>query len=252
MPALSLLDRLADLPDPRGRHGRVSPPVPLVALGLVAILAGHTSVAAIAQLGRLRGKRLGPALGVPHGKMPRPTTLTNRLAALDADALDRLSGQWLQGRHAAGRGHAALDGKVLEGRRDGAVPGGHLLAAYAPQAPAVIARLRVEATTNEHEAALRLLGALPPPAGAAVTADAMFSHADVCAAVLTQGGDCVLYAKDNRATRQADLEAVSGAAGSGGFSPRNRSTGGRTSRSPRASGRGTGGSSGGRSSPPRG
>jgi DDE_Tnp_1-associated/Transposase DDE domain len=219
MPTRSLLERLADLPDPRGRHGCVYPFVPLLTLCLVAILAGHTSVAAIAQFGRLRGKRLGHALGFPHGKMPCPNTLTNLLAALDADALDRLLGEWLQDRHAAGWGHVALDGKVLKGSRDGPVPGAHLLAAYAPQASAVIAQMRVEATTNEHKAALRLLGVLPPLTGTVVTADAMFTHADVCGAVLERQGDYVLYAKDNQAGLKADLEAMFTAADSGGFSP---------------------------------
>src|SRR5262245_56780073 len=219
MPTRSLLERLADLPDPRGRHGRVYPLVPLLALCLVGILAGNTSVAAIAQFGRLRGKRLGHALGFPHGKMPCPNTLTNLLAALDADALDRLLGEWLHDRHAAGGDHVALDGKVLKGSRDGEAPGAHLLAAYAPQASAVIAQMRVEATTNEHEAALRLLGVLPSLAGCVVTADAIFTHADVCDAALGRGADCVLYAKDNQAGLKADIEAAFTAAESGGFSP---------------------------------
>ncbi len=69
------------------------------------------------------------------------------------------------------------------------------MAAYAPQA-AVIAPLRVDAKTNEHKAALRLLGILPPLVGTVVTADAMFTHADVCAAVLERQGEYVLYAQD--------------------------------------------------------
>ena len=219
MPTRSLLERLADLPDPRGRHGCVYPFVPLLTPCLVGILAGHTSVAATAQFGRLRGKRLGHAWGFPHGKMPCPNTLTNLLAALDADALDRLLGQWLQDRHATGWDHVALDGKVLKGSRDGAVPGVHLLAAYAPQASAVLAQMRVEATTNEHKAARRLLGVLPPLTGTVVTADALFTHADFGDAVGEQQGDYVLYAKDNQAGLKADLEATFAAADSGGFSP---------------------------------
>jgi DDE_Tnp_1-associated/Transposase DDE domain len=217
MPTRALLERLADLPDPRDPKGRLYPFVPLLALCLVAILAGNTSVAAIAQFGRLRGKRLGHALGFTRGRMPCANTPTNLLAALDADALDRVLGAWLADRHAAGWTHVALDGKVLKGSRDGQVPGVHLLAAYAPQASAVLAQLRVEASTNEHKAALRLLGVLPPLAGAAVTADAMFTHADVCDAVLRRGGNYVLYAKDNQTRLQADLAEVFAAAG--GFSP---------------------------------
>ena len=51
MPALSLLDRLAELTDPRDRKGRQYPLVLLVALALVAIPAGNTSVAADRLLG---------------------------------------------------------------------------------------------------------------------------------------------------------------------------------------------------------
>ena len=217
MPALSLLDRLAELTDPRSRHGRQYPLVPLLALALVAILAGNTSVAAIAQFGRLRRHRLGHALGFHRGTMPCANTLANLFAVLDPDHLDRILGDWLADRHADGWEHIALDGKVLRGSRDGDTPGVHLLAAYAPQASAVVAQMTVDATTNEHKTALRLLGVLPV-AGAVVTADAMFSHADVCAKVLEQGGDYVVYAKDNQTQLRADIEAAFAAEG-GDFSP---------------------------------
>ena len=217
--AASLIDLLRDLKDPRDPRGVQYPLVPVVALCLVAILAGHTSLAAIAQFGRLRGTRLGHALGFPSKKTPAATTLSLLLRHLDADHLDRLIGAWLAGRHAAGWDHIAIDGKVLRGSRDGDVPGVHLLAAYAPQAAAVLGQLRVEATTNEHKTALRLLGVLPPLRGAAVTADAMFTHRDVAAEVLARQGDYVLYAKDNQETLRADLAAVFAAAESGGFSP---------------------------------
>ena len=218
MPALSLLDRLAELTDPRDRKGKQYPLVPLLALALVAILAGNTSVAAIAQFGRLRRHRLGHALGFPHGKMPCANTFANLFAELDPDRLDRVIGAWLADRHADGWEHIALDGKTLRGSRDGETPGVHLLAAYAPQASAVVAQMTVEATTNEHKAALRLLGVLPV-AGAVVTADAMFTHADVAAKILEGGGDYVLYAKDNQGRLKADIEAAFTAAESGDFSP---------------------------------
>jgi DDE_Tnp_1-associated/Transposase DDE domain len=218
MPALSLLDRLAELTDPRDRKGRQYPLVPLLALALVAILAGHTSVVAIAQFGRLRRHRLGHALGFPHGKMPCANTFTNLFAALDADHLDRLIGAWLADRHADGWDHIALDGKTLRGSRDGETPGVHLLAAYAPQASAVIAQMTVKATTNEHKAALELLGVLPL-AGAVVTADAMFTHADVCETIPDRHGDYVVYAKDNQSQLKADLAAAFTAAEGGDFSP---------------------------------
>jgi hypothetical protein len=210
MPTRSLLDFLAELTDPRDPRGRLYPLVPLLALCVVALLAGQTSVAAIAQFGRLRGKRLGHALGFTRGRMPCANTLINLLAALDADHLDRLLGDWLQERHAAGWDHVA---------RDGQVPGVHLLAAYVPQVSAVIAQLRVEATTNEHKAALRLLGVLPSLVGTVVTADAMFTHADVGNAILAQGGDYLWYAKDNQTQLHTDVAVTFHTAEAGGFSP---------------------------------
>lgn len=216
--ARSLVERLAELTDPRDRRGRQYPMVGLLTLCLVAVLAGHTGPEAIAQFGRLRQKRLGHALGFKNGKMPCANTIAALLRNLDADHLDRIIAAWLTDRHGAWE-HIALDGKRLCGSRDGDVPGTHLLAAYAPHASAVIAQMTVEATTNEHKAALRLLEVLPALGGTAVTADAMFTHTDVCAAVQRKQGDYILYAKKNQAELRAQLADTFAAALGGEFSP---------------------------------
>lgn len=207
MPA-SLIDLLAELPDPRDPRGVRHPLVPVLSLCLVATLAGCSSLAAISQFGRDRGAAFAHALGFRRGKVPAPSTLSELLRDLDADALDALIGRWLAGRHAGGWDVVALDGKTARGSRDGDAPGTHLLAAYAPQAAAVIGQLRVDAKTNEHKAALRLLGVLPPLAGAVVTGDAMFAHRDVCDAVHDRGGEYLLFVKDNQETRLADIAAA--------------------------------------------
>jgi hypothetical protein len=217
--ARSLVERLGELTDPRSRHGRQYPMVGLLTLCLVAILAGHTTPEAIAQFGRLRQKRLGHALGFRNGNMPCANTLAGLLRKLDADHLDRVIAAWLTDRHPGGWEHLAFDGKRLCGSRDGEVPGTHLLAAYAPEVSAVVAQMTVEATTNEHKAALRLLDVLPPLGGAVVTADAIFTQPDVCAKVQQKGGDYILYAKGNQSELRRDIEAAFTAAGSGDFSP---------------------------------
>ena len=215
----SLLERLAELPDPRDTRGIRYPLVPVLALCLVAALAGYTTLAAISQFGRLRQHRLAHALGFRRGTIPAASALSDLLRGLDAEHLDRLIGRWLAARHAGGWEVLNLDGKTARGSRDGEVPGTHLLAAYAPQASAVIAQLRVDAKTNEHKAALRLLGVLPPLVGTVVTADAMFTHAGVCEAVLGKQGEYVLYAKKNPPQLRDDLEATFAAADSGVFPP---------------------------------
>jgi predicted transposase YbfD/YdcC len=215
----SFFARLDELVDPRDRRGCRYPLTALVGLCLVAMLAGHTTYAAIAQFGRLRGTRLGHALGFKNGQMPCANTLSLLFRQLDADHLDRLVGAWLTERHAGGWEHVAFDGKTLRGSRDGEVPAMHLLAAYAPQAAAVLGQMTVEATTNEHKAALRLLDVLPPLEGTVVTADAMFTHADFAVKVRQQGGHYILYAKENQPHLRHDLQTTFDAATSGDFSP---------------------------------
>lgn len=215
----SLLELLSELPDPRDPRGIRYPLVPVLALCLVAALAGYTSFTAISQFGRLRKHRLAHALGFKRGTIPAASTLSDLFRDLDSEHLDRLIGRWLASRHESGWEVINLDGKTACGSRDGETPGTHLLAAYAPQASAVIAQLRVDAKTNEHKAALRLLRILPPLVGTVVTADAMFTHADVCEAVLEQQGEYVLYAKKNQPQLRDDLEATFAAAESGAFSP---------------------------------
>jgi hypothetical protein len=215
---LSLVQVLAELPDPRDPRGRIHPLVPVLSLTLVAILGGCSTLAAISQFGRDRGAAFAHALGFRRGKTPAPSTLSELFRVLDVECLDRLIGRWLTSRQAAGWDVITLDGKTLRGSREGETPGVHLLAAYAPQAAAVIGQLRVETKTNEHKAALRLLGILPPLGGAVVTADAMFTHRDVCESVRNQGGEYLLPVKDNQATLLADLTATFTAPA--GFSPR--------------------------------
>ncbi|OWK41954.1 hypothetical protein FRUB_04032 [Fimbriiglobus ruber] len=110
----------------------------------------------------------------------------------------------------------------------------------------MIAQLRVDATTNEHKAALRLLGVLPPLQGAVVTADAMFTHRDVCEQVSANGGDYILYAKDNQATLERDLRDLFAAAERGRLPPSSCGCGRRIRKRLRPATRGTGGSRCGR------
>ena len=219
MVALSLLERLRKLKDPRDPKGQLYPFVPLLTLGLVTTLAGCSNVSAMARFGRIRGAKLGHALGFKNGRMPCANTFTNLFAVLNPDALDAIIAAWLVERIGPNPEHIAIDGKVLKGSRDGTVPCQRLLAAYAPQASAVLAQMRVEATTNEHKKALEIPGILPSLKGTVVTADAMFTHDDFCREVLKKEGDYILHVKDNQPDLKAHLEDAFTVAESGDFSP---------------------------------
>ena len=103
--------------------------------------------------------------------------------------------------------HLSIDGKTARGSRDGSTPSVHLVSAYAPDVKAVLAQLRVDAKTNEHKAALELLGVLAVK-DKIITGNAMFTHRAFCAKVIEGGGDYVLPVKENQPTLGKDIAAA--------------------------------------------
>lgn len=207
MASLSLAEAFALIPDPRDRRGRQHPLVAMLCLTTVAVLAGCRSIQAVAQFGRDHGIHMAHALGFNRAKTPAPSTFCELFQQLDVAAVERALRTWLLARGAGAGEHVALDGKTVCGSADGEVPGVHLLAAFATADAAVLGQLAVAKTTNEHKAALRLLGVLPL-AGKVVTADAMFTHADVCDTITDAGADYVLAVKDNQEGLRRDIEAL--------------------------------------------
>src|SRR5262249_6068834 len=154
--------------------------------------------------GRDHGSPLAHALGFRRGKTPAKASLSKPFRRLDVDAFEAALSRWLSARQEDGWAAVALDGKTLRGSADGHTAGVHLLAAFVPAAAAVLTQLRVDAKTNEHKAALRLLGVLPL-AGKVVTGDAMFTHRDVADKIRQEGGDYALVVKDNQPELKAHI-----------------------------------------------
>jgi hypothetical protein len=204
----SLMELLEGLHDPRRAQGKRHPLPALLALAVVAMLAGMTSYEAIVQYGKERGWEFLRLLGFTTKWGLCKATYSRVFRRIDAADFEARVGRWIEAR--LGRDdapHLAIDGKTARGSRDGDTPGVHLLSAYAPDVKAVVAQLRVDAKTNEHKAALELLRVLPLK-GKVVTGDAMFTHRDVCAEVIEGGGDYVLPVKENQPTLAQDIAAA--------------------------------------------
>jgi hypothetical protein len=198
---------LAEVPDPRSRHGRRHPLSAILSLAVVAMVSGAKSYEAIAQFGRDKGFALAHALGFTRGKTPTKSTFSVLFRMLDVQAFEQALSRWIASRLPEGlEKPIALDGKTARGSRDGDVPGQHLVAAYCGQAQAVLAQLRVDAKTNEHKAALQFLGILPVR-GNIISGDAMFCQRDVCATIIAAGGDYVFTVKDNQPSLAIDIGA---------------------------------------------
>jgi hypothetical protein len=223
----SLMELLEGIHDPRRARGKRHPISALLALAVVAMLAGMTSYEGIVQYGQERGGAFLYLLGFTRKRGLCKATYSRVFRRIDVADFESRVAQWIQRRLGSNDApHIALDGKTLRGSRDGETPGIHLVAAYAPDVRAVVGQLRVDAKTNEHKAALELLGVLSVQ-GKVVTGDAMFTHRDVCAKVIEREGDYMLPVKDNQPTLRANIAAVFAEPEAGLSPPADRASRGR-------------------------
>jgi hypothetical protein len=204
----SLLELLEGVHDPRGAKGKRHPLSAVLALAVVAMLAGMTSYEAFVQYGKERGRDFLYLLGFTRGRGLCKATYSRIFRRIDVVDFEARVGRWIRGHLRTGdAAHIAIDGKTARGSRDGDTPAVHLVAAYAPDVHATLAQLRVDAKTNEHKAALEMLGILPIK-GKIITGDAMFTQRDVCSEIIKRGGDYILVAKENQPTLVANIAAV--------------------------------------------
>jgi len=198
----------SELVDHRRAQGLRHPLSSILALTIVASLSGVRSQKGVVEFGRDRGRDFLRLFGFRKFRGPSEATFSRVFASLDVVAFEACVRRWIASRVGSRRfEHIAIDGKTLRGSRDGELPAVHLLAAYSPEIQTTLAQLRVDAKTNEHKAALELLGVLAL-SGKIVTADAMFTHRDFCEKVCERGGHFVLPVKENQPNLRRDIEAV--------------------------------------------
>ena len=160
--AATLMELLEGVHDPRGARGKRHPLPALLGLAVVAMLAGQTGYEAIVQYGKERGWAFLQPLGFTRRRGLCKATYSRVFRRIDIVAFEEAVAGWVRARLKPGDArHLALDGKSLRGSREGGTPAAHLVAAYAPDVEAVVGQLRVDCKTNEHKAALELLGILP-------------------------------------------------------------------------------------------
>ncbi|MFD7409714.1 transposase family protein [Streptomyces sp. NPDC059866] len=153
-----LLERLAEVPDPRDPRGVRHALVVVLALTACAVLAGATSLLAVGEWITDAPPSVLKRLGVrpdplsPKRCLPAEATVRRLLGRIDGDALDRAVGRWLADRRAGADGqlHAvAVDGKTLRGAARATGRKIHLLAACDHLSGLVLAQLDVGEKTNE-------------------------------------------------------------------------------------------------------
>jgi predicted transposase YbfD/YdcC len=200
----SLIQALAQVPDPRHRRGRRHPLTGIIAAAVCAVIAGSRSFAAIAQWAADLPAADLHRLGLTRPDAPDEATFRRVLSRLDATVLDALIGAYLWTRTSTldGRRVIALDGKTVRGARHAGQTAPHLVAALDHATGVVVGQLAVAAKSNEIPAVRTLLETFDLH-GVVVTVDAMHTQTDTADLILKAGGDYVLTVKANQPTLYA-------------------------------------------------
>jgi len=192
----SLYELFLGLSDPREAQGLRHSLASMLTLAATAMLAGARTLTDISQFGRRR-RKLCKVMGFTH-KPPCISTFHYLFKEFDADVFEKTLAEWLRANHAqTPKAEVHMDGKTLRGSRRGEIPGVHLLAAYSDTLGMALIEIPVDAKTNEHKAALKLLRLIPLQ-GVLVTGDAMFAQREVTEEISARKGDYLLTVKDNQ------------------------------------------------------
>jgi DDE_Tnp_1-associated/Transposase DDE domain len=222
----SLLSFLAEVPDPRSRHGRRHPLTAILALVCCAILSGAKSYAAIGQWGEDQDIALMHRLGFTRTP-PKAGGIRKVLIALDKTRFEDALSRWAESRRgqpvaSTPREAVALDGKSVRGSFDGLEKAVHLLSVVAPASGLTLAQTAVpngaEEKTNEHKTAIPLLQGVDLKRRV-VTGDALFCQRDLSRQIIDAGGHYLWFVKDNQPTLLRDIEAAFAPSVEGAFSP---------------------------------
>lgn len=225
----SLLAFLAEVPDPRSRHGRQHSLPAVLALVCCAVLCGARSVTAIAQWGQDQDIALMHRLGF-NRRPPKMGGIRKVLLSLNRAAFETALTRWAETLLGRDVSHDpprlepfALDGKTARGSFDGLQKAVHLLSLMAHESGLTLAQTTVpngveEKATNEHKTALRLLEPLVLK-GRLITGDAMFCHRDLCQEVIDKQGHYLVFVRENQPTLPQDIEVAFAPSTEGAFSP---------------------------------
>jgi hypothetical protein len=224
----SLLSFLADVPDPRSRHGRQHPLSAVLALVCCGIMCGAKSYAAIAQWAHDQDIRLMHRLGFTR-KPPKMGGIRKVLIALSPRAFEDALNRWaesLLGRPVSSEPLPpeafAIDGKTARGSFDGLEKAVHLLSLVAHESGLTLAQTQVpnggENKTNEHKTALQLLRGIVLE-GRLITGDAMFCQRDLSQQIIDANGHYLWFVKENQPTLVNDIKSAFAASVEAAFSP---------------------------------
>lgn len=212
-----LYQAFATIPDPRRAQGRIYWLPSLLCLAVGAILSNCFSLLAIAEWIADQPPQIRQALGLPHERTPKQSTLHRLFRRLDPAQLSAAMNNyfeqaWAKKQHQRGEQAVAVDGKCRRGQLQFEGAGActiHDIEAFCHDTGVVLAQIALANQQGESElaAADKIVQAIKWQ-GRVMTGDSLYCQVKLCAGVLAKGGDYAVVVKENQPNLYADLSRL--------------------------------------------
>jgi len=193
---ITILDILADIPDPRKDRGKRHPWWLILLLLALGLLQGEDTPYGIGMWVQANAPQLIEALQPARGYLPSFSTLYRALQDMDIEGVKYRLGLSGSRQGASGLQGVALDGKSIRGAQKFGNKV-HLLSLVQHEPPIILAQAEVGEKENEISVAPALLAKMDLR-HKVITADALLTQRELCSQIQTQGGDYLLVVKDNQ------------------------------------------------------
>jgi predicted transposase YbfD/YdcC len=181
--------------------------VDIVAIGILATLAGADNMVAVATYGQEEYEWLSTFLELPNG-IPSHDTFSRVFGLIDPDQFNRFFLRWIE--HVSQQLDIKLihlDGKTLRGSydRESQLKALHSVSAWSSEHHLVLAQQRVDEKSNEITAIPELLK-LMNIKHTIITIDAMGTQREIAKQIIKEGGDYILALKANQGNLYKDVK----------------------------------------------
>jgi predicted transposase YbfD/YdcC len=198
-PATSLLEHMAQLPDPRLDRRKQHRLIDIVMIAICGSICGADDWVSIEAFGRAKYDWFKTFLRLPNG-IPSHDTFGRVFSLLSPIYFQECFSQWIQAviRQFPGQ-VVAVDGKTVRRSYDPSSGKAalHMVSAWATQNRVVLGQYNTDPESNEISAIPEVLRALMLK-GCIVTIDAMGCHPEIVEQIVTQEADYVITLKANQ------------------------------------------------------
>jgi predicted transposase YbfD/YdcC len=215
---VSIRECFAEVPDPRREHMRLHNLWDIIAIAILAVVAGADSWVEVAKYGVSKLDFLETFLELPNG-IPSHDTFRRVFSLLKPEALHEGFVKWVQAIAEMTLGRfVAIDGKTARRSFDKKAGKGalHMVSAWVSENRLLLGQQACDSKSNEITAIPELVKKLEL-SGAIVTIDAMGCQKEIAATIQDAGADYILAVKDNQPTLHEEIRQVFSDALDNGF-----------------------------------